>query len=141
MNGISYIDQHPFSPSPDVLVTPELILDDNSIEFFTLLSKERGGDIEISAEIRLYLNADEDFLSRRFDIQKVEIEYADDKQTYYEYTQYCHEHNISYAVVNDEVVESGVFQLTSYNEKYGLYYGKFTLSTSSGTLNGEFMAN
>lgn len=136
--GVSYIDQQPFTPSPDAIITPELYLTQNSAEFCTLLSAQRGGTAVHSAEIQFYFDSEDDFLCNQFDIRKVDITQSNQQLTGSEYIRYCREHSISYATVDNEIVSSGIFKITSYDKEKGTYSGMFRLSSQQGVLDGKF---
>lgn len=139
LNGKSYIDQLPLTFSPDVFTTPNLQRDENHAVFKTHLSETRGGAVAYYVEIVLYTNEPNAYLYDELTFQRVDTGSPDEPQPAWEYTKYCSEHKISYARINDEIVEGGTFKITSYDkEKDYVAHGTFTLTFSEGTLKGKF---
>ena len=139
LNGQTYIDQTPFTISPDAIVTPELNYSDNAISFMTFLRSERNGTILYVVRINLFASEPDAFLSKEQIIEKIDFESTDvNSSEMWDYTRYCRDNRISYATVNSEIVDRGSFKITSYDKEKGQYHGTFTLNFSEGTLKGEF---
>lgn len=138
LNGQTYIDQTPFTISPDVIVTPEFNYSDNAISFMTMLRSGRNGDILYAVTISLFANEPDVLLSREQMIEKIDFESSDGKLSEWDYIRYCTDNKISYAKVNGEVIDRGTFKITSYDKGKGRYKGTFTLHFSEGMLRGEF---
>ena len=141
LNGETYIDQTPFTISPNAIITPEFIYSENEASFYSLLRTERSGEARYRVRVSLYSDEPGALLSGEQKIEKVEFEPSDsvDSDNYaWEYTKYCIDNKISYAKVNDEVVDDGTFEITSYDKEKNTYKGKFRLHFSEGTMTGEF---
>lgn len=139
LNGKTYIDQLPLTFSPDVFTTPNLQRDENQAVFKTHLSETRGGTVVYYVEIVLYTSEPNAYLYDEQTFHRVDTGSPDEPQPVWEYTKYCRDNHISYARVNDEIVEAGAFKLTSYDkQKDHVSHGTFTLTFSEGTLKGEF---
>ncbi|MDE5760323.1 MAG: hypothetical protein K2I11_05100 [Bacteroides sp.] len=80
----------------------------------------------------------EKFLNKEQNIEKIGIDYQEDKPNNWNYVRYCEGNQVSYARVNGELINGGTFKITSYNKEKGQYKGIFTLIFSEGTLKGEF---
>lgn len=138
LNGQTYIDQTPFTISPDAIITPEFIYSENKASFYSLLRTERSGEARYSVRVSLYSDEAGALLNGEQKIEKVEFESSDSENYAWEYTKYCIDYKISYAEVNDEVVDYGTFEITSYDKERNIYKGKFRLHFSEGTMIGEF---
>lgn len=140
LNGQTYIDQLPFIYilSPNASKTPSFRCDGNSALFETDLCKERGGTPLYYVSIHLFVSTPDEFLDKEQNIEKIDIDYPEDKPTDWDYVRYCEENQVSYARVNGELTNGGTFKITSYNKEKGLCKGIFTLTFSEGTLKGEF---
>lgn len=139
LNGKSYIDQPRISFSPDVYTTPCFLRGENHAEFNTHLKETRNGEVVYYVKIVLYTNEPKAYLYDELTFQRVDTGSPNEPLPAWEYAKYCSEHKISYARINDEIVEGGTFKITSYNkEKDYVAHGTFTLTFSEGTLKGEF---
>lgn len=138
LNGQTYIDQTPFTISPDAIITPEFYYYDNSVRFLTMLRTNRGGDISYVVRINIFGSEADDVLSGEQTIEKVEIEQADGTPTEAEYARYCRDNRISYATVDGEIASKGTFTITAHDMEKGKYRGSFSLNFSEGTMTGEF---
>lgn len=133
LNGQSYIDQTPFTISPDVIVTPEFHCNENTVSLLSMLRTKRNGTINYVVRINLFADQPDALLKGEQFIEKI-----DGELSAWDYTKYCRDNKISYATVNEEVATRGSFQITSYDKERGRYKGTFTLHFSEGVLKGEF---
>lgn len=138
LNGQKYIDQTPFSISPNVIITPELNYSEKELSFMTLLRSERNGEIALTVRINLYCEDSGEMLKNNQTIEKVDFKPSGGENYKWEYIKYCKDNKISCARVNDEIVSKGTFKITSYNVEKHQYTGSFTLQFSEGTLKGDF---
>lgn len=139
LNGQTYIDQTPFTLSPDVIITPEFYCSDNDLHFRTLLRAERNGTLRYAVDIQVFASGPDELLNKEHAFERMDVESPDGKPLErWEYVQYCHDNKISYARVNDEMAESGTFSITSYDKENGKCRGTFILKFSEGILKGEF---
>lgn len=138
LNGQKYIDQTPFSISPNVIITPELNYSEKELSFMTLLRSERNCEIALTVRINLYCEDSGEMLKNEQTIEKVDFQPSGGENYKWEYIKYCKDNKISYARVNDEIVNNGTFKITSYNVEKHQYTGSFTLQFSEGTLKGDF---
>ena len=147
LNGQTLIDQTPFNISPNSINTPSLIASEYTAEFYSRLSKERGGTPLYAVKIKLFVNNEWEYLTKPQSIKYVNIGKSDDEPASWEYTKYCYENKISYATIlsysdyKTEIVKEGSFEITSYNKEKNVYTGIYTLKFSEGTLNAEFSIN
>lgn len=139
LNNKTYIDQSPATFNPDAFLTPQFRHEDSMAVFNTHLSEKRGGAVAYYVEIILYTNEPDAYLYKEQTFKRVDTGSPDEPLPAWEYTKYCRDKQVSYARVNDEIVEAGTFRITSYNkEKDYVSHGTFTLTFSEGTLKGEF---
>lgn len=139
LNNKTYIDQSPISFNPDVYTTPYFLRGENHAEFNTHLKETRNGEVVYYVKIVLYTNEPSAYLYDAQTFQRVDTGSPDEPLPAWEYAKYCRDNQISYARVNDEIVEGGTFKITSYNkEKDHVSHGTFTLTFSEGTLKGKF---
>lgn len=104
----------------------------------TLLRSERNGEIALTVRINLYCEDSGELLKNEQTIEKIDFKASDGGNYEWEYIKYCRDNKISYARVNDEIVNNGTFKITSYNVEKRQYTGSFTLQFSEGTLKGDF---
>lgn len=141
LNGQTYIDQTPFTLSPDVIVTPELNYSENALSFITMLRPQRNGTIDYVVSICLFASEPGALLSQEQTIKKVEIQSPAVEPSWLDYATYCKDNKISYATINDEVASGGSFKITSITSQdkgKRRYKGTFILHFSKGILKGEF---
>ena len=144
LNGQMYIDQQPYSYIfGPTYPTPFFEYSQYEARFETYLSTERGGKIAYIVRINLFVDTPEEFFHQPQTIEKIDIVDAGTLISDRDYCQYCKENKVSYATVNGEVIDEGIFQITSNNKTEGQSYctngnGTFTLQFSEGTLKGEF---
>lgn len=141
LNGQTYIDQTPFTLSPDCIVTPELNCSGDALSFFTMLRPQRNGTVDYVVSISLFASEPGALLSKEQTIKKIEIPSPAVEPYWSDYAMYCRDNKISYATVNYEVVSGGSFKITRVTSSGNgtmEYGGTFALRFSKGVLKGEF---
>lgn len=140
LNGQTFIDQTPFTISPNAIITPSLELYDNSLRFTTYLRPERNGQIACAIKLFIYADDMDDLFDKELKFEKLpDIESSvEGDPSYFDYIRYCIQNKISCAEVTGEIVESGSFKITSYDKEKHQYKGFFTLKFSEGTIKGKF---
>lgn len=138
LNGTTYIDQTPFSLSPDVIVTPSLRCSDRALTFTSMLRTEHKGPVAYTVSVYIFTDEPDQFLTEEQTIEKIDFEATDSSLYESEYARHCRDNKISYATVNDEIVKSGTFAITSHDTAARRYSGSFTLRLAEGTLTGRF---
>lgn len=140
VNGQTYYDQLPlkYMINPSTTMSPSIEYHENYMVFSTRLSKERGGSPVYYVDINLFINSSESLSGKEYYFEKVDIDYTDGKPSHWEYVEYCREHRIAYADVNNEIVDKGSFRFTSYDDEKKEYSGTFTLQSGEDTMQGEF---
>lgn len=138
LNGQSYIDQTPFTISPDVIITPEIVVSDGEITFFTLLRPDLKEPVRYAVHISLFIENPDEMLNKELTFEKVDIPSSDSESNYWDYTKYCGDNKISYARIDREIAAKGTFKFTSYDREQGKFKGTFTLQFSEGTMHGQF---
>ena len=73
LNGQSYVDQTPFTISPNAIVTPSIYCDD-AVRFTTLLRTGRKDDVAFGVDINLFINARDIVTDREYIIERQDIE-------------------------------------------------------------------
>lgn len=147
LNGQTLIDQTPFNIGPNSINTPSLTANEYTIEFESILSKERGGTPLYAVTVKLFVNNPWEYLTQPQAIKYIKIGESDDEPEYWDYTRYCHDNKISYATIlsysdyKNEIVRDGSFEFISHDKEKNVYNGIFTLNFSEGTLTGEFSIN
>lgn len=85
LNGQKYIDQTPFSISPNVIITPELNYSEKELSFMTLLRSERNGEIALTVRINLYCEDSGEMLKNEQTIEKVDFKPSGGENYKWEY--------------------------------------------------------
>lgn len=143
LNGQSYVDQTPFTISPNAIVTPSIYCDD-AVRFSTLLRTGRKDDVAFGVNINLFINARDIVTDREYIIEIQDIESLGNEPTTSDYVRYCRDNNVSYAdilsyaVMQSEIPSRCSIRFTTFDPDKRQYQGTFTLTFSEGTLNGEF---
>lgn len=143
LNGQSYVDQTPFTISPDVIVSPSIDCDD-AIRFTTLLRTGLKGDVAFGIDINLFINAQDIVMDREYIIEKQDIESLGNEPATSDYVRYCRDNNVSYAdilsyaLMHSEIPSRCSIKFTTFDPEKRIYQGSFTLTFSEGTLKGEF---
>lgn len=143
LNGQSYVDQTPFTISPNAVVTPSLYCDD-AVRFTTLLRIGRKGDVAFGIDINLFINAQDIVMDREYIIEKQDIESLGNEPATSDYVRYCRDNNVSYADIisyadmQSEIPSRCSIRFTTFDPDKRQYQGTFTLTFSEGTLKGEF---
>jgi len=137
LNGQSFIDQTPFTISPNAIITPELYYYDNVVRFKTFLRAERNGDIVFGVDINLFINAQDIVPNKEYIIEKKDFAALGANPASWDYSKYCEDNDISYASVS-EIAERCTIRFTTFDTEKRHYQGIFTLNFSEGMLKGEF---
>lgn len=140
LNGQTYYDQLPLKAAlnPSTIMTPSIEHHENYAVFHTWLCKEKGSTPIYYVDIYLFSNSSDDVYGKEYNFEKIDIDYTDGKPSHWEYVKYCQDNRITYADVNNEIVDKGSFRFTSYDDEKKEYSGTFTLQFSEGTMQGEF---
>lgn len=143
LNGQTYVDQTPFTISPNAIVTPSIYCDD-AVRFSTLLRTGRKDDVAFGVDINLFINAQDIVTDREYIIERQDIESLGNEPTTSDYVRYCRDNNVSYAdilsyaVMQSEIPSRCSIRFTTFDPEKRQYQGSFTLTFSEGTLKGEF---
>lgn len=134
LNGQTLIDQTPFNIVLNSINTPSLTANEYTIEFESILSKERGGTPLYAVTVKLFVNNPWEYLTQPQAIKYIKIGESDDEPAYWDYTRYCHDNKISYATIlsysdyKNEIVRDGSFEFISHDKEKCIYrdfYAKF----------------
>lgn len=143
LNGQTYVDQTPFTISPNAIVTPSIYCDD-AVKFTTLLRTGRKGDVAFGVDINLFINAQDIVTDREYIIERQDIESLGNEPSTSDYVCYCRDNNVSYADIisyadmQTEIPSRCSIRFKTFDPDKRQYQGSFTLTFSEGTLKGEF---
>lgn len=143
LNGQSYVDQTPFTISPNAIVTPSIYYDE-AVRFSTLLRTGLKGDTAFGIDINLFINPKNIITDREYIIEKQDIESIGNEPSASDYVRYCENNDISYtdilsyAYMQSEIPSRCSIRFTTFDPDKRQYQGSFTLTFSEGTLKGEF---
>lgn len=143
LNGQSYVDQTPFTISPNAIVTPSIYYDE-AVRFSTLLRTGLKGDAAFGIDINLFINPKDIITDREYIIEKQDIESIGNEPSASDYVRYCENNDISYtdilsyAYMQSEIPSRCSIRFTTFDPDKRQYQGSFTLTFSEGTLKGEF---
>lgn len=143
LNGQSYVDQTPFTISPNAIVTPSIYYDE-AVRVSTLLRTGLKGDTAFGIDINLFINPKDIITDREYIIEKQDIESLGNEPSKSDYVRHCEDNNVSYADIisyadmQSEIPSRCSIRFTTYDPDKRQYQGTFTLTFSEGTLKGEF---